>query len=167
MPPAQGTFVASFSSAGPAFEFCRAIAHSVLAPQMVEVVDPVAGPLIFSTEASGRIDAMQWSVVISAAGQSSVVDRYARDLGHMAGAANAAEFLPLSISEESSVLQRIREFPRLVLEGAPNAAIFRIGAVPTAMPSLLNGLTEIAKNYPVDLATLTRASGIIYAAFFA
>jgi FAD/FMN-containing dehydrogenase len=167
MPPAQGTFVASFSTAEGAFGFCRAISHSVLTPQMLEVADPGAGRLIFSAEASARIMPAEWSVVISAAGQPSVVDRYARELGHMAGAANASEFLPISDTEQSSVFARIREFPRLVLEAAPDAAIFRIGVLPTAMPSLLKDLGEVARHYGAGLATLTRAAGIVYAAFFA
>jgi glycolate dehydrogenase FAD-binding subunit len=167
LPPAQGAFVASFSHAEAAFGFCRAIAQSVLMPQMLEVVDPGAGRHIFSAEVSTRIMPTQWSVVISAAGQPSVVDRYARELGHMAGAANAAAFLPLGDSEHSSVFARIREFPRLVLEAAPDAAIFRIGVLPTAMPSLLKDLSEIARRYESGFAALTRASGIVNAAFFA
>ena len=167
MPQAEGTFVASFSSAESAFEFCRAVAHSVLTPQMMEVADPGAGRLIFSGEVAARITPMQWSVVISAAGQPAVVDRYARDLGHLAGAANAAEFLPLNDGEQPSIFARIREFPRLVLEAAPDAAIFRIGVQPTAMPSLLKGLREVANHHGASLAALTRASGIAYAAFFA
>ncbi len=167
MPPAQGMFVASFSSAEAAFEFCRALSHSVLTPQMVEVADPGAGRLIFSAEASARIMPMQWSVVISAAGQPAVVDRYARELGHLASAANAAEFLLIGDTEHHSVFARIREFPRLVLEATLDAAIFRIGVLPTVMPSLLKDLNGLAKHYGTGLATLTRASGIVYAAFFA
>lgn len=165
MPQAQGTFVASFSSAESAFEFCRAVAHSVLTPQMVEVVDPGAGQLIFSGEASARIMPEQWSVVISAAGHASVVDRYARELGHMAVTAKAAEFLPIDGAGELSILARIREFPRLALEAAPDAALFRISTLPTAMPTLITSLSAIAKRNFLDIATLTRASGIMYAAF--
>jgi glycolate oxidase FAD binding subunit len=167
MPPAQGTFVASFGSAEAAFEFCRTISHSVLTPQMVEVADPDAGRLIFSEDAPARITPMQWSVLISAAGQPAVVDRYARELGHMAAEGNASEFLPIRETDQSSVFARIREFPRLVLEAAPDAAIFRIGALPTAMPSLLKDLSEVAKHCGTGFASLTRASGIVYAAFFA
>jgi len=167
MPPAQGMFVASFSTAEAGFEFCRAISHSVLTPQMVEVADPGAGRLLFHAEAATRIMPTQWSVVISAAGQPTVVDRYARELGRMASAAKAAEFLPIGDSEQSFVFARIREFQGLLLEAAPDAAIFRIGVLPTAMPSLLKDLSEVAKHYGTGLATLTRASGIVYAGFFA
>jgi glycolate oxidase FAD binding subunit len=166
MPPAQGMFVASFSSAEPAFGFCSAISHSALTPQIVEVADPAAGRLIFSAEAAARMMPTQWSVFISAAGQQAVVERYARELGHMAETANASEFLPINDAEQPSVFARIREFPRLVLEAAPDAAIFRIGVLPTAMPSLLKALTEAAKHDDAGVAALTRASGIVFAAFF-
>jgi glycolate oxidase FAD binding subunit len=164
-PPAQGTFVASFSGSESAFGFCRAIAQSVLTPQILEVADPGAAHFLLSAQTPARISPRQWSVIISAAGQPSVVDRYARELGHMASTANAAEFLPLSDAEHSSVLARICEFPRLVLEAAPSAAIFRIGVLPTTMPSLVKDLSEVAKHWRLDLATLARASGIVYAAF--
>ena len=166
MPPAQGMFVASFSSAEAAFEFCRAISHSVLTPQMLEVADPGASRFVLSKEAGARINLMQWSVVITAAGQRSVVDRCSLELGHMAAAARATGLLPIGESEQSSVFSRIREFPRLVLEAAPDAAIFRIGVLPTAMPPLLKSLSEVAQHFETGLATLTRASGIVYAAFF-
>ena len=64
------------------------------------------------------------------------MDRYARELGHMASTANAAELVPLSEAEASSVQTRIREFPRSILEAAPSAAIFRIGVLPTVMRRL-------------------------------
>jgi glycolate oxidase FAD binding subunit len=166
MPPAQGMFVASFAVADGAFEFCRAISQSALTPQMVELSDPAAVCLLFSGKVATRITQMRWSVVISAAGSPAVVDRYAHELGRMAGAANATEFLPIAEGEQASLFARIREFPRLILEAAPGAAIFRIGILPTAVPSLLNNLTEIASRQGIALSTLAHASGIVYAAFF-
>lgn len=163
--PAHGTFIASFSGAETAFGFCRVIAHSVLTPQIVEVADPGAAHLLFSAETPARITPRQWSVIVSASGQPSVVDRHARELGHLASAAKADEFVPLSDAEPSSILARIREFPRLVLEGAPSAMIFRIGVLPTAMAPLLTRLGQLAAQNHLDFAALTRASGIVYAAF--
>jgi glycolate oxidase FAD binding subunit len=163
--PAHGTFVASFSDAEAAFGFCRAIAHSVLTPQIVEVADPGAAHLLFSADTPARITPQQWSVIISASGQLPVVDRHALELGHMASAANADEFVRLTDEEHSSVLARIREFPRLVLEAAPPAMIFRVGVLPTAMAPLLARLGQLASHNHLDFAALTRASGIMYAAF--
>lgn len=162
--PAQGTFVAAFSSAELVFQFCGAITRSALTPQMVEIADPGASDVIFSAGATPRIEPRKWSVIVSAAGQPAVVDRYARELGHMAVAAKADEFAPLGDSEAPEVLARIREFPRLILEAVPPAAIFRIGVLPTAMAGLLGELNALAAQERVDFISLTRAAGIVYAA---
>jgi glycolate oxidase FAD binding subunit len=167
LPPAQGTFVASFSQAESALSFCRGVAQSVLTPQILEVADPAAADLLFSGSSSARIVPRPWCVIITAAGQPAVVDRYVLELGRIASAAKAAEFMPLRDVEQSSVLARISDFPRLVLQAVPSAAIFRIGVLPTAMASLLKALSEVANHYHLGLATLTRASGILYAALFA
>jgi hypothetical protein len=45
--------------------------------------------------------------------------------------------------------------------------IFRLSVLPTAMTPLLGKLSEIARSRNLTFATLTRASGIMYAAFFA
>jgi hypothetical protein len=147
-----------------AFQFCGAISGSALTPQMVEIANPGAADVIFSAGAPARIEPRAWSVVVSAAGQPAVVTRYARELGHMAGAANADEFAPLGDAETPVVLARIREFPRLILEAVPSAAIFRIGVLPTAMVGLLGELNAMAAQERVDLIAVTRASGILYAA---
>src|SRR5580692_1370605 len=81
MPQAQGTFVATFSSAEAAFDFCRTVSHSVLTPQIVEVANPGAAALIFSGEFSARIEPRTWFVIVSAAGQPAVVQRHERELG--------------------------------------------------------------------------------------
>ena len=166
MPQAQGNFVSTFSDAESSFAYCRAIAQSVLAPQILEAIDPVAARFLLSSKGTEKIASLQWAVVISAAGHPTVVDRYARELGHLASSASAVDFSPLSESD-SVALARIREFPSLVLEAAPDAAIFRIGVVPTKMASLFADLNKVAEKYRLELATLTRASGIIFAAFFA
>jgi FAD/FMN-containing dehydrogenase len=131
---------------------------------MVEVADPGAAQLLFSAGAAARIEARTWSVIVSAAGQPEVVARYARELGRMAGEASADELAPLGNSEAPDVLAHIREFPRLILESVPQAAIFRIGILPTAMAGLLGELNALARQENVDLLALTRASGIMYAA---
>ncbi len=165
MPQARGTFVATFSSAEAAFDFCGMVSHSVLTPQIVEVANPGAAALIFSGEFSARIEPRTWFVIVSAAGQPAVVQRHERELGQMAGPGDAEEFFALTEDEADSVLAQIREFPRRMLERAPYGAIFRIGAVPGAMPMLLGKLRVLAVQHELDFVSLGRASGIIYAAF--
>jgi glycolate oxidase FAD binding subunit len=165
LPSAQGTFIASFSDAEGAFGFCGEIAQSALTPHMVEVADPGAAHFVFAAETPERITAEQWSVMVTAAGKPAIVDRHARELGHMAAGANADEFVRLSDAEQASILARIREFPRLALEAAPSAMIFRIGVVPTAMAPLLARLGQVVAENQLDIAALTHASGVAYVAF--
>jgi glycolate oxidase FAD binding subunit len=165
LPPAQGTFVATFSSAEAAFDFCGAVSHSVLTPQIVEVANPGTAALIFSGEFLASIESRTWSVVLSAAGQPAVVARHARELGQLAGTADAEEFLPLTDAEALSVLAQIREFPRLMTERASSVVIFRISAVPGVMAALLGKLRVLAARAELDFVSLASASGILYAAF--
>ena len=161
--PAQETFIASFSAADAAFDFCLAVSHSVLTPQIVEVADPGAERLLFSGDVSAHIEPRTWSVILSVAGQPAVVERHARELGHLATAANAEEFVPLAESEANSLLTGIREFPKLILEAAPSAAIFRIGVAPTMMAALTGKLGDAASRNKQEFLALARASGILYA----
>jgi glycolate oxidase FAD binding subunit len=164
MAQAQETFVASFSSAESAFEFCRSVSQSVLLPQMMEIADPGAGRLIFLSDVAARSEARSWSVVLTASGLPAVVKRYARDLERLATTANAVEFSPLVESDATAILTRIREFPGLLLEASPSAAIFRISTLPGAMALLLGKLRDLAAMKGLEFAALTRASGILYVA---
>ncbi len=164
--PAQGTFVATFSSAQFACEFCTSIAHSFLMPQIVEIADPGAAQSLFPNR--GGVDGAvprPWSVILSAAGAPAVVERHERELARLAHEANALDFNAADDGASATLLTRIREFPRTVLESASSALIFRINLVPSGVPSLLEDLDGLARRSSFELATLTRVSGIVYAAF--
>jgi len=163
--PIQRAFVASFSDPESAFGFCRAVGKSVLTPQIVEVVNPAAARVLASSQVLGKLDPRAWSVLMMAAGQSAVVDRYSNELAGFAAAANTAAFVTFNDAEISSIVTGIGEFPRLVLDIAPAAMIFRISVLPTSMPSLTVRLTEVATRNQFGLATVTRASGFLYAVF--
>lgn len=165
LPQSEATFVACFPSAESACDFCHAVFHSVLTPQMMEIVNPGAAALMFSGEFSARLEPRTWTVITSAAGQPAVVNRYEREFGRLAGAADAEEFLPLTDAEARSVLAQIREFPRLMVERDSSALIFRINAVPGVMAPLLGKLRVLAAQRELDFVSLARASGILYAAF--
>jgi len=131
----------------------------------MEIADSGAASFLFPADAAEGMAPRSWSVIVSVVGQAAVVDRHARELRRLAGEANAAEFQALSESESVPLLTRIREFPRLVLDLAPSAMIFRVNLVPSAIPSVLQKFQEVASRAGFDLATLTKASGILYAAF--
>ena len=164
--PAQGTFVAAFSAVQDACEFCASIAHSFLTPQVVETADSGAARFLFpAQEAVGSSASRPWSVIVSAAGQPSVVEHHARELGRLAHDASALDFNALAETESVTLLTHIREFPRMVWESTPSALIFRINLMPSAVSSLLQDLDKLARGSSFELATLTRAAGIVYAAF--
>lgn len=162
--PVQRTFLASFSGPGPAFAFSQGLAESALAPQAVEVFDPGAARL--AAEGAVRLEPQSWSVAVTAAGKAAVVDRYARDLTKMASVTQASSFDSLTDSEQEYVLDAARDFPRLALDAAPSALIFRIGILPSAMPVLYSGLRKVAVQNDLDLASIARVSGVVFAAIF-
>jgi hypothetical protein len=52
----------------------------------------------------------------------------------------------------------------LILEAFPEAAIFRIAALPAAMPDLLLQISAALERQRLDQATLVRAAGVVYVA---
>lgn len=163
--PAQGTFVANFGTAQQACDFCLRISHSALTPQIVDIADPGAAQFLSSNGAGEGLATDSWFVIVSVAAPPAVVDRHARELAHLAAGASAQDFRALGETDAVSVLMRVREFPRLVPEAVPSALIFRIGVLPGAMASIIQKLAELADRNGFELATLTRACGIVYAAF--
>ena len=184
LPSQQATFVATFASADAALAWCAALAKSPLEPKIVEVLDPGTARLF--GPAATRLPRDGWSVVVTAAGHRVVVDRHARDLSHLANEKHAAEFVALNDgdAEQSALLQCISEFPNMVLETCPGAAIFRIAVLPSAMPELLRKAGAVTErnvsqspgprdNTPehktlerqtLQRATLVRVSGVVYIA---
>lgn len=168
IPPVQRTFVVAFPGAEPAFGFCRTIAESVLAPQIVEVVDPGAARLLSgSAPPPPCFDPRSWSVVVTAAGKASVVERYDREMARMAHEAQASGLVSLGEEEERSVLESVCEFEPHILKGSSAAVIFRIGVLPSAMAPLFSQLRETAARFDLDLAALARASGLLFVAILA
>ncbi len=184
LPPQQATFVATFASADAALAWCATLAKSPLEPKIVEVLDPGTARLFGS--AATRVPRDGWSVVVTAAGHRAVVDRHARDLSHLASEKHAAEFVALNDgdAEQSALLQCISEFPNMVLETCPGAAIFRIAVLPSAMPELLRKAGTVternvsqnpgprdntlehktSERQTLQRATLVRVSGVVYIA---
>jgi glycolate oxidase FAD binding subunit len=160
LPPEERMFVASFVAPQEALSFCRAIAASPLQPRMLEAFNP-ATARIFDT---ARVPADQWGVAVAAAGHRAVVDRHERDLARMAGELCAADFAAFDGPEQDTVFVALREFPRLVLEAFPGAAIFRIAVLPGTMPALLAETIAVGERHRLEPAILVRAAGVVYAA---
>ena len=160
LPPEERMFVAAFAGEKAALELCRTIAKSPLQPKLVEAFNPVTARII----AAARVPADRWSVAVAAAGRRAVVARHERDLEHMAHELRAVDFAAFDGPEQDAVFAGLREFPRLVLEAFPGAAIFRLAILPAAMPNLLAQTLALSERHELKPAILVRAAGIVYAA---
>jgi glycolate oxidase FAD binding subunit len=160
LPPEQRMFVASFSEGEAALGFCRALAKSPLQPRLVEALNPGAARIIAPVWAG----ADRWTVTVGAAGHATVVARYERDLEQLAREAHAVDFGACDGPGQDVLFAGLREFPRLVLEASPAAAIFRMAVLPSTMPRLLQEALTVSKKHEFELAILVRAAGVVYAA---
>jgi glycolate oxidase FAD binding subunit len=164
LPPERQMFVASFPEAQAALDFCAAIARSPLRPHLLDIVGPRTA-LLFGETTPARVPPEYWSVVIEAAGHRAVVERHARDLDRLAREAHAAEFMALDESQGMALFAAIREFPSLVAEHHPDAAIFRTPSLPGQMLAALQRAWAAARGGDLHIATLIRAAGVVYTAF--
>jgi glycolate oxidase FAD binding subunit len=167
LPRAQTTFVASFAQAKEALGLCRTIAKSPLQPRLVEVVDPNAAGILAGIGGglpSARWPLGQWSVVVAAAGDERVVERHGVDLSRMSQEAHALSFVALSDQEKQVLLARIREFPTHIADFTAAATLFRTSILPTHMAALVERARQVAEHNQLPVATLVRASGIVFCA---
>ena len=158
LPPAQQTFVTSYTNAEEAMALVQAIAKSPLSPRLVEVVEPGAAKII----ASEKLPTGLWSVVVAAAGNERVVERHGAELARMAEESRASEFQALTDAEKRLLLGRVREFLQHLMVMHPAATIFRINALPTAMAGLVERLREIALRNQLASCAVVRAGGMVY-----
>jgi glycolate oxidase FAD binding subunit len=184
VPPIRAIFVAEFADCAAAHAFSMEIAKSPLGPQMIEEVSPEAARLLSSLPEQGTglasnlskaLDERvcspfteRWSVVIVAAGHESVVERHARELRSLADRSKAVQFARDEADTEepnqSALIAALCEFPRIAQQSSAAATIFRIAAIPTAMPALVESIRALAQRSEIPHATIARSSGLIYAA---
>jgi glycolate oxidase FAD binding subunit len=162
LPPEERMFVASFAGQGGALDFCRAIAKSPLQPRLVEAFSPATARLM----AAARVPVDSWSVAVATAGHRAVVARHEQDLGRMVRDLHATDFAAFDGPEQDAVFAALCEFPRLILEAAPGAVIFRMAVLPGAMSNLIAEILAVSERSQLETAILIRAAGIVYAALF-
>jgi glycolate oxidase FAD binding subunit len=163
LPPGQRMFVAAFADPSGAFTLCRALMKSPLQPRVVDVLDPGAAAL-FATRGAGFAGRDCWLVAIEAAGHQPVLERHARDLATMAREARAVNFLALDEAQRDGLFACLCEFSPMAFSATSAATLFRIPALPSAMPALLQEMRQLAQRHALDCAILIRALGVIYVA---
>ena len=82
----------------------------------------------------------------------------------MARELRADDFAAFDGAEQDALFAAIREFPRLVLEVFPGAAIFRVAVLPGGMSALLSQSQAVSERHQMEIAVLVRAAGVMYIA---
>jgi glycolate oxidase FAD binding subunit len=163
LPPQQRMFVTTFARGEGALEFCRAVRKSQLQPILLEAFDPSTAKVFRSV----RTPLDRWSVALGAAGDSAVITRYEQDLSRTAQQAHADDFASFDGADRDTLFTALQEFPQLVLEAYPGAAIFRVAILPGAMADLLRETQKLHERHQVETAILVRAVGVVYVALLA
>jgi len=158
LPRAQRGFVASYSDAAGALDFCRRIAQSSLKPALVEVLDPGAARIV----ANPKLPEGSWCVVAVAIGHEAVVERHARDLAQLAEQSGAAAFVALTDADKKELLGRVREFLRIVAEQYPDAAVLRTGVLPQNVTANCEKIARLAAQNGLGCANVVRAGATLY-----
>ena len=166
LPPRQRMFAAAFSAESGALALCRAIAKSPLQARILDVLDPGAADL-FAARSAAFLNRDSWLVVIEAAGQEAVLERHARDLAAMSKETHAAEFVALTEAQRDQLFACLCEFSPSAFGATSTAMVFRVAALPTALPALLEGMRTRADAHEFKCAILIRALGVVYFALLA
>ena len=163
LPPRRQMFVIAFDDSSRAFEFCRALVQSPLDPKVLEVLDPGTAAL-FQSRGAKFLPPDSWLVVIEAAGHEAALARHERDLAVISRETRAAGFVSLGESQRDPLFGCLSQFPSIALAATPTAAIFRVPALPSAIPTLLEKVRGLAGDCGLACAILIRALGLIYVA---
>jgi len=163
LPPAQKMFLAAFADPSGAFALCRAITKSPLQPRVLDILDPGAAGM-FVARGAGFLARDSWLAIVEAAGHEAVLERHARDLAAMSKEAHAAEFVALDETRRNQLFAYLCEFSPFAFAATSSAVIFRIAALPSALPALLEGMRRLADAHALKCAILIRALGVVYLA---
>jgi glycolate oxidase FAD binding subunit len=163
-PQTARTCVATFRGSTGACELRRMIAHSALRPQSLEILAASAecAPEL-GRRAGLSFESSRWSVVTTFAGDARVLDRNCRDLETFAQAADPKSlesFAELREAAAENATRYIAGFPGVILQYRPAAAIFKISALPTALPGLAAGILSSEIGWTVVM----RGLGVTYLA---
>jgi glycolate oxidase FAD binding subunit len=169
-PPATRGFIARFATAEKALDMRQGIAQSALAPLTVEIFSPRVAEL-FAGDAATRyerapmpgnvISNNEWALTTGYAGNERVLERYAKDLQHIAKESGAsgvtilAENLPPAWS-------RKREFIPIALASSPATTIVKMSVLPTRMKEAMAAAQKAAESNDLRWAAMARGLGIIY-----
>jgi glycolate oxidase FAD binding subunit len=165
-PAETRTYVTAFSEVDGACEFRDAIAGSHLRPQSVEILGARQGnPLPGGESLRELLGDGEWSVVVSAAGNPQVLDRYHRDMEALARRADGNlldSFGELSEADQDAIGAFVRDFAATVSGQVPPGAVFKVSTLPGRLAALAESLVSCAEQRDVPWSMMMRGVGITY-----
>jgi glycolate oxidase FAD binding subunit len=166
LPAETRTYVTAFSGVDGACEFRDAVANSHLRPQSVEIIGARQGNSLPGGESlRDLLGDGEWSVVVSAAGNRPVLERYHRDMEALARRADGnllESFGKLSEADQDTVATYIREFVAIAPGQTPPSAIFKISTLPGRLAGLAERLVSCAEQSDIPWSMMMRGVGVTY-----
>jgi glycolate oxidase FAD binding subunit len=161
-PRRMRTLICSFSSLNEALEFRTRLFKSPLTPMCMEIVSPRApeyladaGPVHdpddYAPEQPLSLPAVEWQIVLRAAGSENVLERYERELG-------TAVTRTLEGAEEDKFWKHISHFEQSVLARHRNAMVIYTHLPIQGVGPALQALERAAPDYNLIPAALGRAA---------
>ena len=163
MPQTQAGFLLKTNSSANAHAFCRAIVDSPLEPAvLVSVAGDVVSDVVENRPSASPAKTGDWSVFALAAGSEAVVARHRRDLFSLAARVPSAQLGELSPELRAQVELRFREFPANASQTGASPTLFRISALPSNLPILIDTVSDAVRRAEIPAAILVHALGLIY-----
>jgi glycolate oxidase FAD binding subunit len=163
LPAGHRMFIAIFDQHSDAVAFCRGVMKSPLHPKILDVINPEAAAL-FAEHRANFLNRRSWVVIVEAGGQETALQRHAQDLAAISRDLRAREFLGLPEGLRDQLFACLCQFSGTAFGKTSAATVFRIAALPTALPELLEQTRTITDRHQLACAILIRAYRIVYIA---
>lgn len=172
--PASRGFVLSFLAPDNALTFSHLIERSALGPASIDLASPELLELFLESEKAsaeppaaalqGKFPADSWHLCVGIEGTSEVCDRASREFTRLAALPEAkhSQLLTLDETEGAGLWHYLGQSIPLLLEAAPDSAVFKITTLPSRLAALLERLHALADQAGLRHAVLARACGVIY-----
>jgi glycolate oxidase FAD binding subunit len=161
-PQTTSSFVVLYRSSRGACDLRNAVARSVLRPRTLEIFGTSEAPAAESVAPAGiSVGVNEWAVLVSFAGDETVLARVRREMESLvSGDSDLVSLTELDSDSGKKAMNLVSEFPTVVLQRFPAAAIFKISTLPTDLPELARQISAIEQPW----ALLLRSVGVAYLA---
>lgn len=163
MPEREAGFVLKTPDFTHAHAFCRDIFESPLEPMTLSVISgDVLADILEHRRPGAPARTGEWSVFATAAGNEAVVARHREDFFAIAARLQGAQISEVSRELCGEINTRFREFPRDAKNSGASAIVVRIACLRSALPTMIEQVTQIIRRSEIPASILVHAFGLIY-----